>query len=236
MQNYYNMGSNSNMNMMPSSPPSYYSPSTAALLSGLQQQHQQEHYPSNVSVLGSQRLEYPYEDEDTSSSITAFVPEPQVKKPKLKKKKSFSAFAKKALVPTDPSFWSPREAKQNRKRPASVPPPVTRSNTKTEMPGAYPPSAPATPAVMSTPATNSSALQSPPPAIQPPPPAPFSLPQIPAGGYLYYCPPQAPPAPPEPQQPEAQPQPEPQSAKPKFRANTTMYNPRQVPGDRCVIM
>lgn len=234
---YYNMPSSTAVQSEPS-------PSTMALLNGLQQQYQQEQLqqaqlsspsPTNAilpaavgggmtptSPMIGNSMQNHYQQEQVPSSP------PPVEK--LKKKKSFLSRKNTNREPRDPSFWSPRQARHMKKMANNSQKEAMDVSAHNNMPGGYPSSPP-------PPYQQQQQQQSSPPPPPPMPSPPFSLPQLPAGGYLYYCPPPqtpaAPPAAPEPDRTNT----EPVSAKKQYRISATSYNPRQgQPGDRCLIM
>ncbi|KAI9313058.1 hypothetical protein BX666DRAFT_1880440 [Dichotomocladium elegans] len=222
------------------------------------------HAPASPLVLSSHQYAATGEDRQrhVSTPSQAQAKEPAVtascepasnKAQKLKKKKSFLARiaeSNKNLGPKDPSFWSPREDAQAKRFGKEALKEARKCQTKKESISPAPAPTPAptpTPASAPAPATASAQYQpqalppyQAPAAAAPPsiPPPPFALPQIPAGGYLYYCPPTPLPEATPPPAPAPAPAPETGVAqKPVYRVSATVYNPRQGnPGDRCSIM
>ncbi|ORY93976.1 hypothetical protein BCR43DRAFT_495652 [Syncephalastrum racemosum] len=223
---------------------SSYNLSQAALLGGLQQQYQQE-----------QQLHQPQQPqaEVPRSNIIRSVPPPSPSAQNYQAyhnmpageleeydqgEKTTKAGRRRSgffLMPSKPNFWSPRDTKARKRK--SMPSLHKRADDGPAMPGGFPDGNSPPPAYQAHTPQQQQQQQSPappppPPQAQaPPPPPPFSMPQIPAGGYLYYCPPQ-----PVPESPPMV-SPEPTVPQRKAMSQATMYNPRQVPArDRCAIM
>lgn len=238
--------------------PSFYAPqspaissynlSQAALLGGLQHQYQQEQQRQQQQPPKQPQSEVP------RSNIIRSAPPPS---PSAQNYEAYRNMppgesegydqgegVKKAgrrrsgffLMPSKPNFWSPRDSKARKRK--SMPSLRKQTDDGPAMPGGFPGGNSPPPAYQAnTPPQQQQQQQSPPPPppppqVQAPPPAPpFSMPQIPAGGYLYYCPPQ-----PAPESPPVV-SPEPSASPRKAIPQATMYNPRQVPArDRCAIM
>lgn len=233
----------------------HYAPNDA-LLGRLQQQYLMDQRQQNQSVVSlspgqgippQPRQNYAHSmapSSEYSSSSTIVGSDDGV--PAVKEKKSTS-FLKKAFVPSSPSFWSPRPVSDlRRKKSIFSAPSAPKKTSSAGFSGGRPPAtavAAATTAISdvntmpgSYPTSPVTSQQHQTTVAPPPPPPPFALPNIPAGGYLYYCPPAPAPAMHDQGHAPSSPVAAQRAQNIRSRPVSTVYNPRQVPNDRCIVM